>query len=191
MSLPSDHTLQLAKAGDRTALDAVIAAIRPLVQRQLARYPVTEEDKQDLLQTTLLQVVRRLDSFRGDSSFTTWLFRVTANEALMLMRSQRRHRSRLLEGLEDDELDAITHDAYGFDEPFGESHDRAENLRAALESLPKNYRTVVDAHYGQDLGLQEIAHRFDMTEASVRSRLHRARARLRSVLAGQQVGVAA
>jgi RNA polymerase sigma-70 factor, ECF subfamily len=191
MSLPSAHTIQLAQNGDRNALDDLITAIRPLVQRQLTRYPVTEDDKQDLLQTTLLQIVRRLDSFRGESSFTTWLFRVTANEALMLMRSQRRHRSRLLEGLEGDELDAITHDAYGFEEPFGEAHDRAEHLRAALASLPKNYQTVVAAHYGQDLGLQEIAQRFDMTEASVRSRLHRARARLRSVLADQQVGIAA
>ena len=51
--------------------------------------------------------------------------------------------------------------------------------------------SVVAAHYGQDLGLQEIARRFDMTEASVRSRLHRARARLRTVLADQAAEMAA
>ncbi len=191
MSLPTPDTIRLAQLGDRDALDSLITAINPVVQRQLIRYPVTEEDKRDLLQTTLMQVVRRLDSFRGESSFSTWLFRVTANEALMLMRSQRRHRTRLVEGLEDDELDAITHDAYGFEEPFGEAHDRAQHLRNAFATLPESYQTVVEAHYGQDLGLQEIARRYDMTEASVRSRLHRARSRLRDVLSQQQVGLAA
>lgn len=191
MSLPSPELIQHAQDGNREALDQLVVAITPLVQRQLVRYPVTEEDKQDLLQTTLLQVVRKIDSFRGDSSFSTWLFRVTANEALMLMRSQRRHRTRLVEGLEGDELDAITHDAYGFEEPFGEDHDRAQHLRNAFSKLPKTYQTVVEAHYGQDLGLQEIARRYNMTEASVRSRLHRARARLRTVLADQQVSLAA
>lgn len=191
MSLPSAELLQNAQHGDRAALDAVILQIRPLVQRQLARYPVTEEDRRDLLQTTLLQVVRKLDSFRGESSFSTWLFRVTANEALMMMRSQRRHRGRLVDGLEDDELDAISHHNLGAEEPFGHDHDQAEHLRNAFATLPEAYQTVVAAHYAQDLGLQEIARRYNMTEASVRSRLHRARARLRSVLADNQVGLAA
>ena len=78
--------------------------IRYQVERQLARYPVSDEDRLDLVQSTLLQVVRTLGSFRGDSSFTTWLFRVTANEALMLMRSQRRQRARIVEGLDFEEL---------------------------------------------------------------------------------------
>jgi len=96
-----------AVRGDADALSAVVSAVRPHVERQLMRYPVGEEDRRDLLQATLLQVVRRLGSFRGDSSFSTWLFRVTANEALMLMRSQRRHRTRLVEGLDFEDLAAL------------------------------------------------------------------------------------
>ena len=68
---------------------------------------MTDEDRRDLLQATLMQIVRRIGSFRGDSSFSTWLFRVTANEALMMMRSQRRHRARLVEGLELEDLSAL------------------------------------------------------------------------------------
>src|SRR6476620_12019199 len=88
-------TLDRAVSGDTAALEDVLRRIRPHVERQLLRYPVSDEDRRDLLQMTLLQVVRRLASFRGDSSFSTWLFRVTANEALMLMRSQRRFRARI------------------------------------------------------------------------------------------------
>ena len=55
-------------------------------------------------------------------------------------------------------------------------------MRAALEELPAEYRDVVSLHYHQDLGLQEIADRLGATESAVRSRLHRARSRLRTIL---------
>ena len=71
--------IERVKGGDREALDTLTRLIRPHVERQLARYPVSDDDRLDLVQSTLLQVVRRIRSFRGDSSFTTWLFRVTAN----------------------------------------------------------------------------------------------------------------
>src|SRR5215207_8379992 len=99
--------IERVKEGDRDALDALTRLIRPHVERQLGRYPVSDDDRLDLVQSTLLQVVRRIRSFRGDSSFTTWLFRVTANEALMLMRSQRRQRARLVEGLDFEDLGAL------------------------------------------------------------------------------------
>ena len=97
-----------AQLGEGAALEELIVGIRPHVERQLLRYPVSDEDRRDLLQMTLLQVVRRLASFRGDASFATWLFRVTANEALMLMRSQRRRRARLVEGLDLEDLGSIS-----------------------------------------------------------------------------------
>jgi RNA polymerase sigma-70 factor, ECF subfamily len=175
-----------AVKGDAEALSGIVTAVRPHVERQLLRYPVGEEDRRDLLQATLLQVVRRLSSFRGDSSFSTWLFRVTANEALMLMRSQRRHRARLVEGLDFEELAALP--AVNDAETEARGDVRAANeqrdaiVRSALDELPEDYRRVVVAHYHQDLGLQEIADRFKMTESAVRSRLHRARTRLRAIL---------
>src|SRR5690606_18690071 len=78
------ETLDRAVAGEPPALDYLLRTIRPHVERQLLRYPVSDEDRRDLLQATLMQIVRRLGSFRAESSFSTWLFRVTANEALML-----------------------------------------------------------------------------------------------------------
>jgi RNA polymerase sigma-70 factor (ECF subfamily) len=156
---------------------------------------VAEEDRRDLLQATLMQVVRRIGSFRGDSSFSTWLFRVTANEALMMMRSQRRHRARLVEGLDFDDLAALpaVNDA-----PYAERSDvglanseRDARVRNALAELPDAYRDVVVAHYHLDLGLQEIADRFDLSESAVRSRLHRARSRLRTILEGTPVAIEA
>ncbi len=193
MGFALDRTLiDRAAEGDSDALDAFIKALRPHVERQLLRYPVTDDDRRDLLQTTLMQVIRRLDSFRGDSSFSTWLFRVTANEALMLMRSQRRHRTRLVEGLEFEDLAAIpdTQDAEQVD-VVAADRQRDARVREALAALPADYRDVVVAHYHMDLGLEEIAGRFALSESAVRSRLHRARTRLRTILAATPVGAEA
>lgn len=183
-------TLDAAVGGDPVALDHVLKTIKPQVERQLLRYPVSDEDRRDLLQATMMQIVRRLGSFRAEASFSTWLFRVTANEALMLMRSRRRYRARFVEGLEWEELATLpaVNDTYRVDPDLGASaRQRDERVRDALGELPEDYRDVVIAHYHMDLGLQEIADRLSITESAVRSRLHRARSRLRSILEERHV----
>jgi RNA polymerase sigma-70 factor, ECF subfamily len=187
--------LRRALDGETRALNALVTDLRPHIERQLLRYPVADEDRRDLLQATLMQVVRRLGSFRGDSSFSTWLFRVTANEALMMMRSQRRHRTRLVEGLDFEELGALpaSNDAElaSRGDVGAANNERDARVRNALAELPDDYRDVVVAHYHLDLGLQEIADRFDLSESAVRSRLHRARSRLRAILEGTPLAVEA
>jgi len=180
--------IEKVKDGDRDALDALTRLIRPHVERQLARYPVSDDDRLDLVQSTLLQVVRRIRSFRGDSSFTTWLFRVTANEALMLMRSQRRQRARLVEGLDLEDLSLLPTVRTVADDDAASMAEREAHIRHALGELPDDYRDVVMAHYHEDLGLQEIAQKFMVSESAVRSRLHRARVRLRAILNSTPLG---
>jgi RNA polymerase sigma-70 factor (ECF subfamily) len=179
-------TLLRASRGERDALTTLLTAVRPHVERQLLRYPLSEEDRRDLVQSTLMQIVRRVGSFRGDSSFSTWLFRVTANEALMMMRSHRRHRARLVEGLDLEDLGGLPASRGGDGDAEAdagaEQSERDARVRRALDELPADYRDVVALHYHHDLGLQEIADRLSTTESAVRSRLHRARTRLRAIL---------
>jgi RNA polymerase sigma-70 factor (ECF subfamily) len=179
-------TLANASRGDRTALTALVTALTPHIEKQLLRYPLSDEDRRDLVQATLMQIIRRVGSFRGDSSFSTWLFRVTANEALMMMRSQRRHRARLVEGLDLEDLGNVpsANETAASDSADANAaqNERDAQVRRALEELPADYRDVVALHYHQDLGLQEIADRLSTTESAVRSRLHRARSRLRTIL---------
>ncbi len=175
--------IERVKREDPGSLDALTRAIRPHVERQLARYPVSDEDRLDLVQSTLLQVIRRIRSFRGDSSFTTWLFRVTANEALMLMRSQRRQRARFVAGLDLEDLSVLpTMRGSAVEDDAASLAEREKFVRLALGELPNDYRDVVMAHYHEDLGLHEIAEKLMVSESAVRSRLHRARLRLRAIL---------
>jgi RNA polymerase sigma-70 factor (ECF subfamily) len=184
--LIDDSTLEKASRGEPAALTRLATLLRPHIEKQLLRYPVSDEDRRDLVQATLMQVIRRVGSFRGDSSFSTWLFRVTANEALMMMRSQRRHRARVVGGLDLEELGNLP---VANDRPLdaegaatAAASERDTRVRQALEELPSGYRDVVALHYHQDLGLHEIAARLSTTESAVRSRLHRARSRLRAIL---------
>lgn len=177
--------LARAATGHSEALNELVSTVAPHVEKQLLRYPLSDDDRRDLLQATLMQIVRRVGSFRGDSSFSTWLFRVTANEALMLMRSQRRHRARLVDGLDLEELGnlrAANDDQASRGDASAEASERDTEVRRALDALPEDYRSVVSLHYTEDLGLHEIAARLSTTESAVRSRLHRARSRLRAIL---------
>jgi RNA polymerase sigma-70 factor, ECF subfamily len=179
-------TLEGASRGEAAALRNLAVTLQPRIEKQLLRYPLSDEDRRDLVQSTLMQIIRRVGSFRGDSSFSTWLFRVTANEALMMMRSQRRHRARLVEGLDLEDLESLPAANDAAREQFADGaaaiNERDTHLRRALEELPADYRDVVALHYHEDLDLQEIAHRLSTTESAVRSRLHRARSRLRAIL---------
>lgn len=182
-NMPLSVLIEKVKQGDRASLEALTRVIRPHVERQLSRYPVSDEDRLDLVQSTLLQVIRRIRSFRGDSSFTTWLFRVTANEALMLMRSQRRQRARFVGGLDLEDLSMLpTMRAPAHEDDAASVAEREKFVRLALGELPNDYRDVVMAHYHEDLGLHEIAQKLMVSESAVRSRLHRARVRLRAIL---------
>ena len=176
-----------AMAGDKVALSTLLQRYRPVVMRHLQRYPVEDADRKDLLQEAMLQVVRKLHTFRGDAQFSTWLYRVTANAALMRMRSERRRRSTSLDD-SNPEQDGLPLNPAGGEwaeraDKRMESHQLNIRLEKALAELPLGYREVVMEHYIEGRPLQGVADNLGTTESAVRSRLHRARASLRRMLA--------
>jgi RNA polymerase sigma-70 factor, ECF subfamily len=180
---PNADTLRLASAGVAAAQDDLIREIAPRITRQLLRYPLDREERRDLLQATLTRAVCGLCSFRGDSAFSTWLFRVTANEALMLMRSKRSYSAHFVAGVDFEELEALPPAAQEeFVDAVVDRETRDARVRAVVERLPDRFRDVLVAHYREGLELVEIAERLHMTESAVRSRLHRARRRLKRLL---------
>jgi RNA polymerase sigma-70 factor (ECF subfamily) len=186
----SDSKLvDLARGGNQTALGVLLGRYQPVIQRQLQRFPIEAADRSDLVQDAMVQVMRRLHTFRGDSQFSTWLYRVTANAALMRMRSDRRRRQTSLDDHEQEAESALERAPHT---PGGEWAVRADvrmdearrrdRLERALAELPEAYREVVLEHYLEGAPLQALADRLGTTESSVRSRLHRARTVLRERL---------
>jgi RNA polymerase sigma-70 factor (ECF subfamily) len=186
-ALSDKELVARAMDGDKVALSTLLQRYKPVVMRHLQRYPVDDADRKDLLQEAMLQVVRKLHTFRGDAQFSTWLYRVTANAALMKMRSERRRRATSLDDA-NPELEGQPMQLPG-GEWAENAHIRLEHcqlnvrLERALAELPQGYREVVIEHYIEGRPLQGVADNLGTTESAVRSRLHRARASLRRMLA--------
>jgi RNA polymerase sigma-70 factor (ECF subfamily) len=141
-----------------------------------------DADAEDVTQDVLLQVIRKLSTFRGESELSTWLHRVTVNAALAHRRRQARRPERHLEV----SLDCI--------EPESRSDSRMpddkalnrelrQHLERAIARLPEMYRDVLVLADVEGLANAEIGERLGLTLPAVKSRLHRARLMLRDAIA--------
>jgi RNA polymerase sigma-70 factor, ECF subfamily len=173
-----EDDVALAVAHDEAARERLLRAIAPVIARQLARFRLSPEDQRDVVQNTLLRVHQRLSDYRGDARFTTWLFRLTANEALMYLRADRRRRAHFVY----DEADFEGVAASIVTEPEAESPVDEVAIRNLVAALPSDYQYVLTARYSENRPLQQIADTLDTSRACVRSRLHRARVTLRGRL---------
>jgi RNA polymerase sigma-70 factor (ECF subfamily) len=160
----------------------------PRVYSMARRMVANDIDAEDVTQDVLLQVVRKLPSFRGESAFPTWLHRVTVNAALS---HRRRQAVRAGHGLR------TSLDIWGEDEPVVDwlrrrhslppedllaSRELKQLIDRSIESLPAPYRHVFVLADVEGLPNAEIAERLDLSLPAVKSRLHRARAMLRDAL---------
>ena len=168
-----------AKGGDRQAFDEVVKATYADTYALALRLTANEEDAKDVVQEAYLRAYRGLKRFRGDSSFTTWLYRITANCASTQLGKRSRHRHDSLDGEAAEVRDL---------RPEIDPQMRAEGsllrsrVTAALETLPPGLREVVVLRDIYDLPHEAIAAELGITEAAAKVRLHRARLRLRAQL---------
>lgn len=137
------------------------------------------DDAQDLVQEVLLRVRRGLASYRP-GTMEGWLSRITTNAFLDEVRRRRRRPVEPLEDRFDDPGDP----APGADDVFHATR-RGEDVQAAIRALPAEHRAVLVLCDVVGLGYAEIAEALDVPLGTVRSRLHRARARLRALLDGE------
>jgi RNA polymerase sigma-70 factor (ECF subfamily) len=135
-------------------------------------------DAEDVTQEVLLQVVRKLDTFRGDSALTTWLHRVTVNAALAHRRRQARRAERHV-GVS---LDCIAPPHGDVPDDQARRGELRQHLEGAIARLPGMYRDVFVLAGVEELPNAEIGQLLGLTLAAVKSRLHRARLALREAL---------
>jgi RNA polymerase sigma-70 factor (ECF subfamily) len=185
----SDEALAAqAAGGDEAAFEALVARYQQRVFRLAARL-TSETDAPDVLQETFLQVYRNLQGFRGESRFSTWLYRIATNASLMLRRARARRPAESLEGYLP-QFDAKgklvpTPEALRVASQVDEMLDRqalAEKARAAIDRLPDIYREAFVLRDLEELPTSEVAQVMDLEPAAVRQRVHRARLMVREYL---------
>jgi RNA polymerase sigma-70 factor (ECF subfamily) len=153
-----------------------------------------ETEAEDAAQETIIKVYRNLHNFRGDSQFRTWVLSIARNEGLGRIRKDGARR--------EDSLDALTEDQGGDYTPAFltswrevplealERKELSEILRNAIDGLPTIYRNVLVLRDIEEMSVKETAAALEITEGSVKVRLHRARALLQRDLAPQLKGFA-
>lgn len=188
-----DALVTRAKQKDFEAFETLVERYQDKVYRLAFRFMRNETEAKEIVQETLLSVWRKLDGFKGDSQFSSWLYRVTANAALMRLRTQRRHPEVSTEELDPSFLDRGG-PAYGQVTSPGENWARrpddelqSEELRAqlqrAIDALPEIYRTVFLIRDVDGFSTEETAEALDISVPTVKTRLHRARVALREAIA--------
>jgi len=146
-----------------------------------------EADAEDIVQEAVLKAFKGLHSFRQEAKFSTWLIQITLNEAKLKLRKDRRH---LYESLDEGQCSAdgdyVPKDLADWREIPSEALEQKELREAlikALNSLPDKYRTVFVLRDVQKLSIAETVQALGISEASVKTRLSRARLKMRDTLA--------
>jgi RNA polymerase sigma-70 factor (ECF subfamily) len=186
----SDETLAArAAAGDDAAFELIVTRYQGRVYRLAWRLTGSEADAMDALQDTFLQVYRRLATFRGESRFGTWLYRIATNAALMQNRVRARQRTEPLDaflpGFDAAGAHLRTPAELQSAASVDEIVDRrllAEKAMAAIERLPESNRVAFVLRDLEEMPTADVAEVLGIEPAAVRQRVHRARLMLRGYL---------
>src|SRR5215470_6265809 len=161
---------------------------REYVYAVAMKYLKDEDEAADVAQDALLNAYRHRASFRGDSRFTTWLYRVAATTALMHLRKKRRARAAFPAaelGAENDPADLTADLAAGGPSPEDEAaaHEALALAGRRLSSLGDKYGSIFRMRFADGYSESEIAEELEHNVATVKTRAYRARAALRDELA--------
>jgi RNA polymerase sigma-70 factor (ECF subfamily) len=182
-SSSADRSLQLLRAQDREAFAGLVEETSPQLYGLLLRILNDEQDAEDILQETYIKAFAALPAFEGRSSLKTWLFRIATNEALMLIR-KRKPQIQLFEIDDDDELDSPKElvDWCCIPEPELMNTETRKKLDEAIQHLSVGLRTAFLLRDVQGLSGEETASIMGISVDNVKTRLLRARLKLREEL---------
>lgn len=179
-----NRRLELAAAGDREARRALFDQYRAVAYRVAFRVTGRNADALDVVQDSFIQAFERLDSFKRDAGFKTWLLRIVSNKALDLLRKRKVRLAVPLDRPDDDgEASVIVAD--GATPGPGEGLEQAElgqQVQAAIDRLPIEQKAVFAMFAVEELSYGQIAEALGIPIGTVMSRLYHARRRLQEML---------
>lgn len=174
-----------ARTGDIEAFSKLVQKYEGKIFRLARHITNSLEDAEDILQETFLKAYEHLGEFQGNSKFYTWIVRIAVNESLMKLRKRKSDRSVSLDEQIDTGEDVIAREiAVWEDNPEDKysQQEMREILDEAIASLPPIFRSVFVLRDIEELSSEETAQMLNLTVPAVKSRLLRARLKLREKL---------
>jgi RNA polymerase sigma-70 factor (ECF subfamily) len=189
----SDEALvERARAKDVVAFEELVGRYEGKLYRLAMRFVRNETDAQEILQDAFLSAWRNLPAFEGRAQFGSWMYRVTVNAALMLLRSRNRHPEVAVDDIEPTLLnDAVAQSGQimGTSSDWSQRPDeqlQSEQLRqhiqVSVDALPDGLRTVFLLRDVEELSTEDTADMLGLSVPAVKTRLHRARLALREAI---------
>lgn len=178
-----EQLVRKAQADDDRAFGELVHRYEAKVYSLALKMLRNPEDAEDVLQDTFLRAYRGIKSFQGNSTISTWIYRITANSALMRLR--RKHLPTV--SIDDaDEREAPINIADWAPGPVEQllTKETQQAMNEAVEALPPEFRQVFILRDVEEMSNSEVAEVLDLSVAAVKSRLHRARLKVRDRLAG-------
>ena len=172
--------LRKAQRGDPEAFGRLMEPLEQLVWRVCWHYTGDREASSDCGQEAMIRIWRALNSYRGDCAFESWVFRIAANCCMDWLRKKKRDRSVSIEPMKDQGFDPA--DTSPGTEAQLIAKDERRRLREAIALLPEDQREALVLTQLERVSYEEAARMLDVSEGTVKSRVNRAKARLKEIL---------
>lgn len=172
------------KQGDESAFKTIVETWQNMVYNTALGIVQVPSDAEDIAQEVFVQVYQSISSFKGDSKFSTWLYRITITKSLdHERRKKRKKRFAFVKSLFGEDSEVVIHPP-DFNHPgvLMDKKEDAATLFQAIKELPDNQRIAFTLHKVEGLSYQEVSEVMNTTVSSVESLMHRARTNLRKSL---------
>ena len=177
-----EHLLQRARDGDQAAFGELVTLYEKKVYALTLRMCKNPEDAAETAQEAFLSAWQGLKFFRGEASFSTWLYRLASNACVDLLRKEQRHRAAAGPSLDDEGVYLDVADSAPSPHAIAESNELKEQIEAGLRSLSPEHREVLILREIHQLSYDEIAETLSLDSGTVKSRISRGRKQLRNFL---------
>src|SRR5690242_1581043 len=180
-TLSDEEVVNRVRAGDRALYEVIMRRYNQRLYRVCRAILRDDTEVEDVMQDAYVRAYSHLDQFAGRSTFSTWLTRITVNEALTRRRSRNRHIQVDITDY-DGEISMKTPTPSLNPEQNASTAQVRELLEQAVMNLPESYRAVVMLRDVEELSTSETAEVLDLTEDNVKVRLHRGHSMIRNQL---------
>jgi RNA polymerase sigma-70 factor, ECF subfamily len=182
---PDNILIEKAQRGDRNALNELIRKYQERAYQYAFRLTRNPEEAADVVSDAFVRVNNAVKNFKGNSAFSTWLYRIVTNCYLDQRKKDKSKQTVSLDATlqyEEDEISREIEDPGKTPDELVERNYREALLQKALNRLPEFQKAMIVMFHAEQLSYEEIAESLDLPLGTVKSRLNRARISLREIL---------